>query len=434
MLVAFSDNLVVSRLGEKELAAAAVTNGIASIPLVFGIGFCIPITSLVAQAMGERNEDKVSEVFWHGLVQCMLLGALLAIGGQFLYPILAMTGQDPEVLALIPNYMSWVVWSLWPLMLYQCFKQFVEGQGDTQAAMYMGLATVGVNTLLNFWFVFGWGPIEAMGIVGAGVATFWSRVFLALALMVYVLAQRRYRRVIGHQREVRWLRSAFGRLLALGMPISMQMLFEVSVFGIAALIVGQHGAVHLAAHQTVLTVAGFTFMAVSGLATATTIRVGFYYGAKQPFALHTAAMVGFWSAVVFMGTMSLLLLATHQVLPYMYLSEPETVALAAQIFLLAALFQVADGTQVVLLGALRGMNDVKLPTLITFGAYWVLAMPLGYVLCITYGWGAVGMWIGLTSGLFFAAVMLYLRLKWRMEKFKTDPGLDKSVHVIHASH
>lgn len=421
MLVMFTDNLIVSRLGEVELAAASLSTSITSILLVFGIGFSIPISALAAQAMGERNDAMLKQVFWHGMVQVLLVGLLLAGLGQLIPWIVGMTDQDPRVMELAAPMMQYLAWSLFPLMIYQGFRQFIEGMGDTRPAMVVGLLTVALNIGFNYLFIYGWGPVNAMGVAGSGMASLVARIFLAIALGGYFLQQSQYRPILAGAAAVNWAKSVFGKLVKLGMPISLQMLFEVAVFGIAAVIIGKLGAAPLAAHQAVLTVAGLTYMAASGLGTATTIRTGYYYGARMPQALKTASLVGVNIAVIYMLGMALLIVALNQVLPYMFLSSADTVSLASQLFLLAALFQVADGAQVVILGALRGMNDVKRPTLITLIAYWVLAMPVGYVLAIHTSLGAYGMWIGFTVGLFFAAINLYFRLQKRLRQFAANP-------------
>ncbi len=414
MLITFCDTLIVGRIGEVELAASALASSITSVLLVFSIGFSFPISSLVAQSVGERDQHKTVQLFKHGMLMCLAIGTIVVLGGLMAMPLLRYLRQPEEVMVILPPFMLQLLLSLLPVMIYQGFRQFIEGLGDTRPAMIAGLLTVGINVGLNYVFIFGYLGFAAQGVVGSGMASHVARWFLALSLGAYILTQPKYRVYWQSFFQTPFRIGVLRELIKFGFPISLQLVFEVAVFSAAAIMIGWISPQALAAHQSVLTLAGLTYMAASGIGTATSIRAGNFFGARDNVQLRLASQTGIRLAATFMAGCSILLIAFHQLIPWLFLHEANSVLIASQLLLVAALFQVADGVQVVLLGALRGINDVKYPTLITLVAYWVVAMPLGYVLAFWFDLAALGVWIGLCLGLFGASITLFFRLKYQL--------------------
>jgi MATE family multidrug resistance protein len=307
-------------------------------------------------------------------------------------------------------------WSLFPLMVFQGFRVFAEGLGLTRQAMWLSVLANVVNALLCYALIFGHWGAPAMGMVGSAWATLIARGLMALLMALYVLQAKRLRAY--RAAVVDWLQldgATVRRLLNLGAPIGVQMAFEMGAFSLSAIMIGWLGATALAAHQVAINVAAITYMAASGISAAATIRVGKLRGAGQLAEARQAGFAAYLLTFLFMGTMGLLLIFTRHLVPYIYINDAQVVAQASTLLLIAALFQVSDGLQVVGLGALRGLEDVKVPSVVALLAYWAVALPLGYALGFGLHLGAPGVWTGLLLGLTIVAGVLLLRFRRETE-------------------
>jgi MATE family multidrug resistance protein len=404
-----ADSMMVGRLGKEPLAAGSFANSIFMIFLVMGIGMSYAITPQTAQADGEKNIPKISNILKHGLLINILFGALLLVvilAGQ---DLLWFFSQPEIVVELALPYLEIIAWSLIPFMLYQTFRQFAEGLGFTKPAMYITLTGNIINIALNYILIFGKLGFEPMGLYGAGVATLISRIVMALLMVTFVYFSRRFVQY--------WQEFTFGHFswslikinLNLGLPMAFQLIFEISTFSMAAIMIGWIGTAQLAAHQIALNMASITYMISLGIAAAATIRVGNQLGQKDFKTMRNAALTCFIMALGFMSFAAMLFILGRNFLPTLYIDDAQVIHQAAILLIVAGLFQLSDGVQVIALGALRGMSDVKVPTVITLIAYWIIGLPLGYVLGITLNLGALGVWYGLLAGLTIAAVLLFIR-------------------------
>ncbi|TPE45985.1 MATE family efflux transporter [Pontibacter mangrovi] len=411
ILVSVFDSLMVGQTGTVPLAAASLGNSIFTITLVFGLGVSLSLTPLIASADGRRNYTRISLLLLNGLVSNVLLGVLLFIAGYFLSPYITVLDQPPQVVELAIPYINVLFLSMVPLMAFQAFRQFAEGLSLTKQAMYISILANGLNVLLNYILIFGKLGFEPMGLLGAGWATFVSRVVMALAMALWVLYAKRF---IIFRRFLRLRHLSFihmYRIFKLGLPISGQMIFEMGAFSFSAVMIGWLGAKELAAHQIAINVASVTYMMASGIAAAATIRVSNQKGLGNYKAMRMAGYSNLLMGIVFMTTTGLLMVALNQQIPMLYIDDQAVIELAAGLLVIAALFQISDGVQVVGLGALRGLEDVRIPSLISLLAYWVVGLPVGYLLCFKAGYGALGIWMGLLTGLTIAAILLTLRFK-----------------------
>ncbi len=411
-LVNFTDSVFVGRLGTLPLAAIGLGISTTTVLLVLGLGFSMGCVPLVAAADGRQDFPELGRLLGTSVWSCAVVGLLLAGLGQGVPPLLHYLGQPPEVVALAGPWVRLISLSLLPLMIFQGFREFAEGLGLTRQAMVLSVAANGLNALLCYALVFGaWGA-PRLGVAGAGWATLIARVVMAALMAAYVLGTAR---LAPHRAAVPgWWRPhgpTLRRLLHLGTPIGVQMMFEMGAFSFSALMIGWLGATALAAHQVAINVASITYMAASGIAAAATVQVGRLRGAGDGAGARQAGFASYWLAFAFMSGTALLLIFTRHRLPHFYISEPAVVAQAAVLLLIAALFQVSDGLQVVGLGALRGLEDVKIPSLVALLAYWVVALPLGYVLGFVLRLGAPGVWLGLLLGLSIVAGVLLLRFR-----------------------
>jgi MATE family multidrug resistance protein len=411
IMVSFVDSVLVGRTGTVPLAAVSLGVNSTNVILILGIGLSMGSVPLVAAADGRRDLPDLGRLLVSSVWLSALAGLVLAGLGQLVPPLMHYLGQAPEVEALAAPWVRVISWSLLPLMIFQGFREFAEGLGLTRQAMWLSVLANVVNAALCYALVFGaWGAPQ-MGLMGSAWATLIARVLMAGLMAAYVLLAPRlkdYHAAI----ETWWPDGAtLRRLLALGAPIGVQMAFEVGAFAASAIMIGWLGATSLAAHQVAINLASFTYMAASGIAAAATIRVGNLRGSGNLAAARQAGFAAYLLGLGFMGSMALLFICTRHVAPLLYSHDPEVVAQAATLLLIAALFQVSDGLQVVGLGALRGLEDVKVPSVVALLAYWAVALPLGYFMGFGLHLGAPGVWVALLVGLSIVAGVLLLRFR-----------------------
>lgn len=409
VMVQVADSMMIGRIGTIPLAAASFANNIFMIFLVMGIGMSFAITPQTAQADGEGNINKLTGILKHGVMINFLFGILLASVILLGQPLMWKLNQPEKVVELALPYIQIISLSLLPFMIYQAFRQFAEGLGFTKQAMYITLVGNVINIALNYVFIFGKLGFEPMGLVGAGLATLISRVVMAILMASFVYFNHRFAEY--------WKVFTFGNFsmdlvkanLKLGIPMAFQLIFEVTIFGVAGIMIGWMGATPLAAHQITINLASITYMVALGIAAAATIRVGNQLGQKDYNTMRQAAMTCYIMAIVFMSATALVFIFGRNYLPLLYIDDMQVIQQAAILMIVAGLFQLSDGIQVIGLGALRGMSDVKVPTVLTLIAYWLIGMPIAYVLGFTFDQGALGVWYGLLAGLSVAAILLFLR-------------------------
>ncbi|NRD24155.1 MATE family efflux transporter [Winogradskyella litoriviva] len=419
--VSFVDNVMVGQLGAAELAAVSLGNSFIFIAMSLGIGFSTAITPLVAEADTENNFEKGKSVFKHGLFLCTVLGLFLFIMLLFAKPLMYVMDQPEEVVALAIPYLDLVAFSLVPLIIFQAFKQFSDGLSLTKYPMYATIVANVLNVVINYVLIFGKFGFPEMGIVGAAVGTLISR-FVMVAHLWWLLAKRtKSKAFVTNIKFFQLRKQPLKKLSNLGLPSAMQMFFEVAIFTAAIWLSGTLGANQQAANQIALNLSSMTFMVATGLSVAAMIRVGNQKGLKDFKALKRIAesifLIGFFFAVVF----ALFFVVFHTMLPKLYvdLDDPanaldtaEVVKIAATLLLASAVFQISDSLQVIALGALRGLQDVKIPTIITFISYWVVGFPVSYYLGKEDAYGSLGIWIGLIVALSVAAFLLFIRFNY----------------------
>jgi MATE family multidrug resistance protein len=311
--------------------------------------------------------------------------------------------------ALSTPYLIITALSLLPFMFFQTFRQYAEGLSLTRTAMAITLSANLLNVLLNYLLIYGYGPVPALGLNGAGVATLASRMIMAVAMMIYVLRAPWFRWPPLRLRSLQ--RRLAIRMLKIGVPTGFQYIFEVGAFSFASIMMGWLGTQALAAHQIALSLAAVSYMVATGLAAAATVRVGNQLGRRDMPNLRRVGNSALLMSTVLMGASAGVFLLLNDTLPTLYVDEAPVIDLAASLLVIAAFFQLSDGVQAVALGILRGMADVKIPTLITLIAYWGVGLPVAYGLAFLLGWGATGVWVGLLISLTLAAVLLVLRFR-----------------------
>ncbi|WP_394344687.1 MATE family efflux transporter [Flavobacterium restrictum] len=417
-LIGIVDNFMVGNLGSTELAAVSLGNSFIFIALSIGIGFSTAITPLVAEADAEKDDKKIRTTFHHGLLLCTILGVGLFILTVLSKQIMYFMHQPKAVADLAAPYIDWVAFSLIPVIIYQGYKQFADGLSQTKYSMYAIFMANVVHIFFNYVLIYGFWIFSKMGILGAALGTVISRIMMVVFMDLLLRKNAAFQRYFQNFsfKEIR--KSVLRKIINLGLPSAMQMLFEVTLFTAAIWLSGSLGKNNQAANQIALTLASSTFMVAMGLSVTAMIRVSHSKGMGDFKNLIVVARSIFLLAIILETFFGVVFVVFHNYLPHLFLNmtdasqsidNQEIILITAQLLLVAAVFQISDGIQVVVLGALRGLQDVKIPMYITFVAYWVVGFPISFYLGTYTHLAAVGVWIGLLAGLSTAAVFLYIR-------------------------
>ena len=416
--VGLVDNIMVGQLGSAELAAVSLGNSFFFVAMSLGIGFSTAITPLVAEADSENNFKKGKSAFKHGLFLCIVLSLLLFGMILLAKPLMYLMEQPEEVVLLTMPYLDIIAISLIPLIIFQGFKQFSDGLSLTKHAMYATIVGNLINIGLNYILIFGKLGFPKMGIVGAGVGTLVSRLAMIAIIWTLLKNDKKASAFVTHIRLFILDSTMLKKIINLGLPSAMQMFFEVAIFTSAIWLSGLLGKNAQAANQIALNLSSMTFMIAMGLSVTAMIRVGNQKGLRNYEELQRIAKSIFLMGIMFASVFALLFLIFHDIFPALYLDlddvnnysdNQEVVSIASKLLLVAALFQISDSAQVIFLGALRGLQDVKIPTVLTFIAYWMIGFPTSYFLGKKTAYGSTGIWIGLLVGLASASIFLYLR-------------------------
>lgn len=424
-LIGIVDNIMVGKLGSTELAAVSLGNSMIFIAMSIGIGFSTAITPIVAEADAENDESKIRSTFHHGLFLCIILGVLLFLLVVLAKPIMELLHQPQEVISLAKPYLDWVAFSLVPLIIYQGYKQFADGLSMTKYSMYAIIMANIVHVIINYCLIYGFWIFPKMGILGAGLGTVISRIAMVTFMHFILIRHKKLRPYFKNFSFDEIKKVTINKIVNLGFPSAMQMLFEVVLFTAAIWLCGNIGKTSQAANQIALSLASMTFMFAMGLSVVSMIRISHQRGINNFKQLVVVARSIFLLAILIEIVFALLFIIFHKIVPPLFLNmndqsqlidNQEVVIISAKLLLVAAVFQISDGIQVVVLGALRGLQDVKIPMYITFVAYWIIGFPISYYLGEYTQLKAVGVWIGLLAGLTAAALFLYIRFHYLTKK------------------
>lgn len=416
VLVGLADNIMVGRLGAAPLAAVSLGNSFVFIAFSLGIGFSFAITPLIAEADGEDDVDKGRKLFQHGLILCSILGVSMFLLLMIASPVMRYMDQPDEVVELAMPYLTIVAFSMIPLMVFQAYKQFTDGMSSTKYGMNATILANVVNVVLNFMLIYGFWIFPRLELVGAAYGTMISRIVMMIFIIWILNTRKKFKPYFVWLKINEIRKELFTKIIGLGFPTAMQMLFEVGVFTAAIWLAGTMGTIDQAANQIALNLSSMTFMIAVGLGVTATIRVGNQKGLRNFTELRRISISIFLQVFIIECFFALAFILLKDILPVIYIDHEAVVNTAASLLLIAGLFQLSDGVQVVVLGALRGLQDVKIPTFITFIAYWVVGFPISYVLGKVLGFGSQGIWIGLLAGLTVSAILLYLRFNYLTNK------------------
>ncbi len=412
MMIGLADTLMVGRVGVTPLAACAFANIVIYIPFLFGVGLLTSTAVRTSQAVGSGDAQGAAETLRHGMLLAIVFGALcMAIIIAFI-PFAGLLGQPPEVVAEAGNYLVIVACSLPFALATIVLKNHCEALNRPWISFWITMGGVVLNVALNWVLIFGHLGAAALGLDGAGWATLIARAVAAACLAGVIVRMSAF----ASHRPPCWLRmpsaARMRDLLGLGVPSGSQLVVEVGAFAFCGVMMGWLGASPLAAHQIALTCASMTFMLPLGLGMALTLRLGQCHGAQQFHRLRVVATGAMALAAVCMCVTAALFLAFRQTIAGAFVGTDaaDVLELAAQLLIIAGLFQLFDGIQVTALGGLRGLADVRWPLWTTAGCYWLISLPVAYAAAFLVGAGPVGVWFGILAGLVCAAVALSFRL------------------------
>lgn len=403
------DNMMVGHVGTVELAASSFANNIFMIGMYFGMGITYGLTPLVGESFGKGKFKQLAIWLKNGVFTHSSAAFLLTLIMFFTYFLLPHFGQTHEVVNQAKPYYLLLCASYFPFMLFFSIKQFFEGIGNTKMAMQITLTANVINVLFNYVFIFGKLGMPQLGLSGAGVGTLVSRLVMPLLFLFYIRKNIRFRKYFILASQQIFTFEKVRVLLKIGIPIAFQLVVEVLAFGTGAVMMGWLGETPLAAHQVALGLASFTYMISLGISQANTIRVSHQLGEKNYKSLKKAAFASTHLVLLFMSIMGILFITARSFLPLFFTNDIAVIEIAAQLLIVAAIFQVFDGLQVVMLSTLRGMADVKQPMYIALFAYLFVGIPTSYIFSFLLNLGPIGIWLGYLVGLGTAGVLFYFR-------------------------
>lgn len=407
-----TDLALLGRLGERVVAASALAHTVLFAAFVVGMGIVSAVSPLASQAVGARQPRMVRRALRVGLWAATLLGIPLSLAQLYGEDILLALGQNAESATLAARYLQGLAWSLLPAWWFLALRGFMQSVNRPEPGLWITLVAIPANGVLCYALVYGEFGMPRLDLLGAGLATTIVNVGMCIVGVWVCYACRPFRkyRVLGRFWRADW--PLFGRLLAIGAPISGTMMLEYGVFAAAALLMGRLGTAELAAHQIALTTASILFMVPFGIAMAATVRVGHAVGRRDSAGTRRAGMAALVLGAGFMTVMTVIVMLARDLIPVLFLGTREpsaTASVAALLLVVGASFFVADGVQTVAAGALRGLNDTRIPLLFAAVCFWAIGFTVCYALGFPMGLGAVGIWSGLSVGLAIYAFLLIAR-------------------------
>jgi MATE family multidrug resistance protein len=420
ILTNVSDTVMLGNYGGEDtlyVAAAGLATNAFFLFLLFALGYSMGITPLIAQHRGAKTMEHIKPLYSSALVSYSVLAVCFSLIMYFGASAISHIGQPEQVVNTAEPYFLILSYSLFPMMFFQLNKQFAEGFEMTLWAMIISLAGNLMNILLNYVLIFGHWGFGSYGIVGAGYATFIARVFMGGAMFGYVLSTPALRKHISF--AIRTLKvKYFKQLNGMSMPMAVQFSIEFSAFIFAYFIVGTMGKDAASAHQIALNVAGISFILVTGIAAATTVRIGYFLGAGEKDDISKAFRVSIMFVLFMMVVAAILMITTREYIPTFYFdaSRTDIVLMASSLLVICGFFQIADGVQVICMGGLRGLGDVKVPMWLSVCSYWVVSLPFGILCAYTFDLGVIGIWYGFLAGLTVSAVLQYSRFRYKLKQ------------------
>jgi MATE family multidrug resistance protein len=409
----FADAVMAGSLGPKSLAAVAVGGGFWFIGFSFCLGILMAISPIVSRHFGAQRFELIGRYTRQGIYLAVILGIPIVLVGQFAaLPLLTSIGIDPEFRDLTAEYVAAISLGAPGIFAFLALRFTTEGIGHTRPIMYVSMLSLVCNVFLNYVLMFGHFGAPELGAVGCGYASAITMWFVMAALATYMLISPRYRKFNLFAKLAPIRISAFKEIFKLGVPIAITISAEGGLFSAIGLLMGTRGIQIAAGHHIAISFASTMFMIPLALSAATTVLVGQLLGAQKPEEARSCGISGIVLCALVMAMAAVLLLVFRNSVVGLYTTDAAVIGIAIDLFLMAAIFQIADGIQIGAAGALRGYKDTAVPMVINLFAFWVLAFPLAYIAAITYKAAPVYVWIGFIVGLSVSATLL----SWRYHR------------------
>ena len=421
VLMGVTDNIIVGRyIGKIGLGSSGIANSMSFLIASIGMGGLSVIAPLISKAKAERNVPEINRLFRAGIKVSLWFSVILGIVGFVCIYYFEIFQQSPEINAQAPAFMAIIILSNAFMFVFAAAKQLSDGLSRTYVARMITVLGLVFNLVFNIILINGYWGFPKMGLIGAAVSTLITRILMMLALLAYLFNTKTFKKYLHVKYKSLRTNDLVRMIFKIGVPSGLQFFFEIAAFSLAVIMMGWLGENQLAAHQIAINVASTTYMMASGLGIAGGIRVGEGRGLKDVRKIRFSGNVALLLVMIFMTAMMLIILVFNRFLVELYISDKEVIEIAMKLMLVAAVFQLSDGVQVVSLGILRGITDVNIPTWITMFAYWGLSLPLGYLLAFTLEMDAIGIWFGLLAGLTASAVLLTIRFYYLIKKMKFE--------------
>ena len=430
-LVQVVDTIMVGRLGAVELSAVSLSSAIIVNVMMIGLGIAMALTPLTGIHYARGEKEQCNILFKNSLLLNILMSIVLCGLLCIINPLLQYFGQPQSVLDTLDGYYYTVTLSLIPYLIFMTFKQYLEGLGNTFYAMLITVGCNILNVILNFGFIYGYMGFPELGVTGAGVATLISRLAMPIAIIIVVYFKKEFRLYFVSQQTTDngqqtlskfsgFEISRFSDLFKVGFPIATQMTVELFSLTFMTIMMGWLGEKTLAANQIAQTMIGLSFMIANGVAAASTILVSHDFGRKDVASIKNHAYSAIHLGIAIMVFFALLYAFGGELLARVFSTDEDVIAIATKLFLVVAVFEIFDGTQVTALGALRGLTDVKRPMYYALICYLLVEIPVGYILGFKVGLGAIGIVGGFMAGLILAAILFLRRFRKLVFEFKVE--------------
>ena len=410
------DNIFLGRIGPTEQAAGILSNNLYVLLLVFAIGVSYATTPLVTAAHQNNDLVKKASLFKNSIVLNLSVAIVCFVILFFASDLLKHMQQPPEVAELAVPFFDVLIFSMIPVSLFFACKQYCEGLSNTRMALVISVAGNLINIVLNYGLIYGAFGLPELGYLGSAWASFCARAFMGISFMFLVFKSPITREInfVYKQVKINW--KELYELWRIGFNSAMQFTFEVAAFVIAGLMAGSFGKEQIDSHGIALNIAAFTYMFGSGISSAATIRVGIYRAKNNWLEIKNASIAAIKLVLLVMGSFGILFLILHNYLPIAFSADVQIIELAATLLIIAAMFQLFDGMQVTIIGILRGLEDVTVPTVIALVGYWLIALPLAYFFAFSLKMETIGIWIALLVALALVALALVIRLNYLIKK------------------
>jgi MATE family multidrug resistance protein len=406
MAMGIVDTIMAGRLGAAELGAGSLGNMVFYPTVIGATGLLLGMDTLVAQAFGANDHKDTRRTLVNGVWLAVMIAPLLTGIILALIPVLRAAGVNPLVMTPLVPYLKALAWGIAPLLLYTAFRRYLQAVNIVHAVTFALLTANAVNIAGNWLLMYGHWGFPRMGLAGSGVSTSISRVYMAGVLLATILIHER--RTGNALFSISW-RPDLARtrsLIRLGLPAAGQMSLEGALFGIVTVLAARLDEISLAAHSIAVQVIATTFMVPLGISSAASVRVGHAVGRRDPRGAFTAGWTALLMSAIFMGSAGVLLWIAPGWIVHLFIRNSAVVASGAVLLRIAAFFELFDGFQIVATGGLRGLGETRSPMIAHLIGYWILGLPVGYLLCFRWGWGVSGIWIGLTAALILIGVVL----------------------------